>query len=268
MTERLQYMFSGSWRKLTVGVIFSGVVALPSMARAGTVTATVSYYTLSPSDPDANQNIDGLVTNEVRPTLGPDGLPVLNSGPGCTAPCYANGGSVNTIHDVNGANEITYWSPIYNSNVSYEGSTAVTLPYDDPTLFPPEGNGSSDANGLQTAVISTVLTVPTTETVSFTVGADDDAFVYLNNQLVCDLGGVHPNASTGCSSMVMAPGSYALNVFYADLHAVAASLDFAVDTANVTGSPVPEPPSVLLLATALLGAAVLRLRSRFGLRAY
>jgi fibro-slime domain-containing protein len=81
------------------------------------------------------------------------------------------------------------------------------------------------------------LNVPSPETISFNLGADDDAFVYVDGNIVCQLGGVHTNAPGTCTSATLTTGNHTLQLFYADIQTHQASLTFSVTTANVTGDP-------------------------------
>jgi fibro-slime domain-containing protein len=125
-------------------------------------------------------------------------------------------------------------------------------------FYPPNGTGSNDGSGFQAAAFSTTLDVPTAESISFNVGADDVAFVYLDGSIVCDLGGVHGDSPGACTSGTLTAGDHTLELFYADLHESGAALTFGVTT-DVTGSPTPEPTSFVLLCTALAGLVVMRM---------
>ena len=132
------------------------------------------------------------------------------------------------------------------------GTSTISLPYSNGTFYPPNGTGPNDANGFQAAVFSTTLNVPTSETISFNVGADDVAFVYLDGNIVCDLGGVHGDSPGTCTSSMLTAGNHTLELFYADLYETQAQLTFDVTTSGVTGTTTPEPAEWSLLGVALV----------------
>lgn len=224
---------------------------------------TITYYTISGSDPDANNLSFGSFNNEVQNSLGPNGLPVLNTPAyGCTEDCISTAFSLPTNLDSFG--EITYWDPALNPYVTETGTGVVSLPFDvSSNFFPPNGTGSQDGPtaGYQPAVLSGYLTVPanTTEFISFSIGADDLAFAYLDGQIVCDLGGVHTLSTGTCVTPTeIGPGTYSLEVFYTDINVSQAGLEFGINTSDVVVTPdapdVPEPSS---LGLALPGAVLL-----------
>jgi hypothetical protein len=216
----------------------------------------ITYFTISPSDPDINKLCCGTYNNQVLPSLGVNGFPVLNT---------LYGGP--TIKDVNPTTgELTWWSPAMNANVTQTGTATVTLPFNVPSnFFPPNGTGSSDANGYQAAILSGTIDVPTTEIIGFAIGADDSAFAYLDGQVVCDLGGVHGFSNGTCiTPFSITSGVHTIQVFFDDLNAVQSGLYFDVTTQGVTTNPpettVPEPATIALVGAALAGVAVTRRR--------
>ncbi len=241
----------------------------PVAARAGVVTMAATYYTIGETDQDTNHLAIGVFNNEVQSTLGVDGLPILNTAPyGCTSNCFT---ATPLPADLTASGEITWWSPALNkggsggaSDVIETGTGTVTLPYANANFYPPNAAGANDANGFQAAVFATTLVVPTTESISFSVGADDTAFVYLDGSIVCDLGGLHADSPGTCTTSVLAPGDHSLELFAADLERTGAALSFSVTTANVTGAPVPEPSTWLVFLAGLFGFGFCEFRRRRG----
>jgi fibro-slime domain-containing protein len=233
-------------------------------------TIGINYYTIAESDRDANNLAGGVFDNEVQNALGVNGLPVLNTAAyGCMSNCYNPAGAPT---DVLPDGEITYWSPGLNnggpngsSDVTYTGSANVPLPFNQPyNFFPPNGTGSSDYNGFQAATLTGTIDAPSTEQISFTIGADDMAFAYLDGQIVCDLGGVHAaSAGTCVTAFDISQGLHSLEVFFVDMNNSQSGLEFSVDTAGVTVSPIPEPTSCALFGAGLLSLVAFR---RYALR--
>jgi len=256
----------GRSRYLVMAGLVLIVMLFGSLPRASANSVTITYYTISSLDPDANHLSFGTVNNEVQGMLGSDGLPVLNTPAyGCTSGCFSlSNGPTN----LTATGEITYWDPALNPYVTLTGSSTVSLPFSVPSnFFPPNGTGSVDGgtNGFQAAVLSGNLVVPssTTETISFNIGADDMAFAYLNGQVVCDLGGVHGSTAGTCvSPMTLTTGTYSLDVFFVDINQTQAGLTFGINTSGITTTPgtTPEPGTLTLLGLGFagIGFAVLR----------
>jgi fibro-slime domain-containing protein len=248
-------------RELALILMAMAPALSPISARAGTIRMSATYYTIAENDQDMNHLATGVFSNEVQDKLGPDGLPVLNTPTyGCTSGCFT---ATPSPADLTASGEITWWSPSLNtggrggsSDVVETRTGTITLPYSNLAFFPQNGAGSNDANGFQAAVFSTSLIVPSAESLTFSVGADDVAFAYLDGRLVCDLGGVHVDAPGVCSSPTLTAGTYSLELFYADINRVAAALTFDVTTTGITSTP--EPDSMVLLCMGLVGLGVIR----------
>jgi len=244
---------------IVVIVLLAFAIAVVPPANADSITIT--YYTISGSDPDANNLSFGSFNNEVQNALGPNGLPVLNTPAyGCTKNCISSAFTLPSNLDSYG--EITYWDPTLNPYVTETGVANVSLPFNvTSNFFPPNGTGSQDGPtaGYQAALLSGNLIVPanTTEYISFNIGADDLAFAYLDGQAVCDLGGVHVDSVGTCITPTeIGPGTHLLELFYADINVSQASLQFAVNTSDVVVTPdapdVPEPSSLGLAIPGLV----------------
>jgi len=236
------------------------VVALAPVALVHANALTMTYYTVATTDQDVNHLAGGSFDNEVQALLGPNSLPVLNTAEfGCTSNCFT---ATPLPRDVTSTGELTWWSPALNSNVTQTSTSNVSLPFSVPTnFFPPNGTGSTDANGFQSAVLSGTLNVPTEEKISFNIGADDAAFAYLDGTIVCSLGGVHPITTGECvTPFDIAAGAHTLSVFFVDLNVVQSGFTFGITTTGITTVPtsVPEPAELGLFGAglALIGLLV------------
>lgn len=222
-------------------------------ARASSVSA--DYYAISSSDPSYNNMCCGTHNNEVLDSLGPDHLPLYNTAYSGAPPNPAD------LYSTLSGQEITWWSPSLNSNVTHIATGTVSLPFNQTSNFyaydvNPSYPNNDSAYGLAAHFYGT-LTAPTTETISFSIGADDSAFAYLDGSIVCDLGGVHPYTPGTCvTPFNISAGNHTLDLFFVDLNQVQSGLYFDVTTSGVTvAPPVPEPESyaMMLSGIALLG---------------
>lgn len=223
--------------------VFATVALLAtSGARAAYISnLEMNYYTVAETDQDGNNLQGGTVSNEVQSQLGADGLPVLNTPTyGCSSNCFSL--TSKPPKDVTSSGELTYWSPSLNrgssshtSDVTYTGSASVTLPFSNSNFYPPNGSGSSDANGFQAALMTGTITTPQTQTIQFNIGADDMAFAFLDGTKVCDLGGVHGATVGTCTTpFQISAGTHALELFFVDVNRTGSALSFNVTTTNVT----------------------------------
>jgi fibro-slime domain-containing protein len=208
----------------------------------------------------------------VKTTLGADGTPQLL---GLTSPTITSASSfAQWFHDTPGVNQTT------TTTFTFDQIGAGVFQYNNQAYFPIDGqlindrpgfsqcdyvNHFADCNhnfGFTTQIHSTFIYRQGQQTFDF-IG-DDDVWLFINHQLVIDLGGVHPaeHANVNLDSLGLVNGQvYDFDFFSAERHTVASTVQITTSNSfTPADSTVPEPATLTILGSGLAAALYRRRR--------
>jgi fibro-slime domain-containing protein len=196
--------------------------------------------------------ITGKVTGMVSNTLNAQGLPdYVGGGIGATnASNFAK-----WYQDVPGFNQ----SQAYTLTLNETGTGTGVYSYSNSDFFPIDGqlfgNQGRNHNYHFTLHLEGQASFTASDLFSFT--GDDDLWVYLNNTLIMDLGGVHAAESDTISGAdlinnygLAADTLYDIDIFFAERHTVASN--FHITTGFNITPKMPTPATSLLLGIGMV----------------
>jgi len=152
-----------------------------------------------------------------------------------------------------------FWLAGFGTRV--DNATGLTLPAGFATNFFASGQANDATKYL---AVHWTAAFSNTAPVTFSLSADDHAFLYVDGKLVLDDGGIKAIGAPMTTAFALT-GNHTLDIFFADVHVVQSGITFSCDGCLDAQSTVPEPATLVLFGTTLVGlGSVIRRRLKGG----
>ena len=240
-------------------IVALDAMALPSVTLTGTIRdfCAPAIAGTCTQNPDFEGAIGGLQTGQVAGTLGLDGKPVFV---GPAKPGFTTAANFNQwYNDVPGVNQAAPFSVTLDETAPGSG----IFSFQDNSFFPIDGllfgNQGRSHNYHFTLELHGQFSFKAGDSFSFT--GDDDLWVFVDDKLFLDLGGVHPAANGSFTSGdLIAAGLledtvYDISIFFAERHTTQSNFQI---TTSFSFVPAPVPATLALFGIGLIGLATVQ----------
>lgn len=210
----------------------------------GTANASLlgTYYNLDQSHPDMQRWITGLDVGYVEAALT-GSTPTL------------------TTYGATRVSQWDWWDPTYQVAQRLDSDTDLQSGFSN-SWFPAITNTGLTGDPFHFAVHwSGSFYVDQDKSYTYSMGSDDDSWLFIDGQLVLDLGGVHAMTWNNYS-MDLTEGTHTIDIFFAERNTSQSGFQLNFFSDLEPTNPVPEPATMLLFGLGLLGLAGVNRRKK------